>query len=169
MTISTGTLDRRYSDDSATPTPWAEVMAILDASQVYWVTTVRPDGRPHVTPLIAVRLDDRLYFSTGPEERKAVNLESNGACVLTTGTNSIERGTDVVVEGTADVVSHRALLERVADAYRDKYGQEWSFDVRDGRFVHTAAGGEALVFGITVDTVFAFVKGDAFSQTRWRL
>ncbi|MFD1812784.1 pyridoxamine 5'-phosphate oxidase family protein [Rhodococcus gannanensis] len=169
MTIPAGTIDRRYSDGTAVPTPWTDVTAILDASQIFWVTTVRPDGRPHVTPLIAVRVDGRLYFSTGPEERKAVNLEANGACVLTTGSNSIEYGTDVVVEGIAAVVTDRDLLERVADAYRVKYGREWSFEVREGRFVHTDAGGQALVFGLTADTVFAFQKGNAFAQTRWRL
>lgn len=169
MTAPAGTLDVRYSDRAAEPTPWTEVTAILDASPLYWLTTVRPDGRPHVTPLIAVRVDDRLYFSTGPQERKALNLESNDACVLTTGANSIEHGTDVVVEGTATVVEDRTRLERVADAYRSKYGPEWSFDVREGRFVHTEGGGPALVFGISADTVFAFAKGDSYSQTRWRL
>ena len=35
-----------------------------------WLTTVRADGRPHVTPLVAVWLDDAIHFSTGPEEQK---------------------------------------------------------------------------------------------------
>ncbi len=29
-------------------------------------STVRPDGRPHVTPLLAVWADDALHFCTGP-------------------------------------------------------------------------------------------------------
>ena len=43
----------------------------LEQAQMFWLTTVRPDGRPHVTPLVAVWLDDALYFSTGESERKA--------------------------------------------------------------------------------------------------
>jgi hypothetical protein len=43
----------------------------LRAAEVFWITTVRPDGRLHVTPLIAARYDGALHFSTGPAEQKA--------------------------------------------------------------------------------------------------
>jgi hypothetical protein len=36
--------------------------------------TVRPDGRPQVTPVVAVWLDGAVHFTTGPTERKAHNL-----------------------------------------------------------------------------------------------
>ena len=44
---------------------------------MYWLSTVRPDGRPHVTPLMSVWLEGALYFCTGPDERKAKNLVRN--------------------------------------------------------------------------------------------
>ena len=68
---------------------------------MFWVTTVRPDGRPHVTPLIAVWLDGALYFCTGPTERKAKNLLRNQNCILTTGCNKRNEGLDIVIEGQA--------------------------------------------------------------------
>jgi predicted pyridoxine 5'-phosphate oxidase superfamily flavin-nucleotide-binding protein len=67
-------LDARFSSEGATPTQWTEARQLLEAAEVFWVSTVRPDGRPHVTPLIAVWLDEALYFCTGPTERKNKNL-----------------------------------------------------------------------------------------------
>jgi nitroimidazol reductase NimA-like FMN-containing flavoprotein (pyridoxamine 5'-phosphate oxidase superfamily) len=67
-------LEPQFSSDDATATPWAEAREVLAAAKVYWLSTVRPDGRPHVTPTAAVWLDDALYFSTGQAERKARNL-----------------------------------------------------------------------------------------------
>jgi nitroimidazol reductase NimA-like FMN-containing flavoprotein (pyridoxamine 5'-phosphate oxidase superfamily) len=78
-------VDQRYSTPDAAATPWGEARARLEGAEVYWLTTVRPGGRPHVTPLIAVWVDEALWFCTGPEERKARNLAANTGCVLTTG------------------------------------------------------------------------------------
>src|SRR5215213_10814208 len=93
-------LDPQFSSDGASPTPWAEARGRLQNAEVYWLSTVRPDGRPHVTTLLSVWLDGALYFTTGPEERKARNLEHNAHCILTTGCNAME-GLDMVVEGEA--------------------------------------------------------------------
>jgi nitroimidazol reductase NimA-like FMN-containing flavoprotein (pyridoxamine 5'-phosphate oxidase superfamily) len=129
---------------------------------------VRPDGRPHVTPLISVWLDDALYFCTGPDERKARNLARNAHCVLTTGCN-LEEGLDVVVEGEAVRVTNDAKLRRLAEAYVAKYGEQWRFDVRDGAFVHrTNEESIALVFEVAPIKALGFGKGEVFSQTRWR-
>lgn len=46
---------------------------------------MRADGRPNVTPLPAVWRDATLYFCTGPDEQKAVNLRADDRCALTTG------------------------------------------------------------------------------------
>ena len=160
-------LERAFSSpDAEAPTPWSETEAALERAGVYWLSTVRPDGRPHVTPLIAVWAGDALYFCTGPEERKAKNLESNAACTLTTGDNRLDQGMDVVLEGDAVGVKDDATLERIAAAYVAKYGEEWRFAVADGAFVHE--GGTALVFEVRPSKLFAFAKGDTFSQTRYR-
>lgn len=68
---------------------------------MFWLSTVRHDGRPHVTPLAAIWLDGALHFCAGSQEQKAKNLESNQRCILTTGTSQLRSGLDVVVEGTA--------------------------------------------------------------------
>ncbi|MGP3950776.1 pyridoxamine 5'-phosphate oxidase family protein [Streptomyces sp. 7N604] len=159
-------LDARYSSKGASPTPWPAARERLEAAELYWLTTVRPDGRPHVTPLLAVWLDDALHFCTGPAERKAKNLRTNTHCVMTTGCNALREGLDLVAEGNAVNVTDHAALIRLAEAYEAKYGTEWHFDVRDGAF-HTEDGGTALVYRVAPATVFGFAKGE-YGQTRWR-
>jgi nitroimidazol reductase NimA-like FMN-containing flavoprotein (pyridoxamine 5'-phosphate oxidase superfamily) len=158
-------LDARFSSDTATATEWTRARDQLESAELYWLSTVRPDGRPHVTPLLAVWLDGALSFCTGPTERKAKNLAGNPHCVLTTGSNALNEGLDLVVEGDAVRVSDDAKLRRIADVYESKYGKEWHFDVREGAFRHE--GGQALVYEVAPSTVFGFGKGE-FSQTRWR-
>jgi nitroimidazol reductase NimA-like FMN-containing flavoprotein (pyridoxamine 5'-phosphate oxidase superfamily) len=160
-------IDARFSTPDATPTPWLVARAILEKAEIYWLSTVRPDGRPHVTPLAAVWHDNAIVFCTGPTERKARNLEQNRQVVFTTGCNTIEQGTDVVIEGKAEPVTDEAKLQELADAYVAKYGEIFRFDVRDQAF-HSDDGGRALVFEVKPRKGFAFGKGDAFSQTRWR-
>jgi hypothetical protein len=59
-------LDSQFSSDEATPIPWAQGRERLEGAEVYWISTVRPDGRPHVTPLLSIWLDGALYFSNRP-------------------------------------------------------------------------------------------------------
>jgi nitroimidazol reductase NimA-like FMN-containing flavoprotein (pyridoxamine 5'-phosphate oxidase superfamily) len=166
MSAPETSLDRRFSDPEAQATSWAETKQALDAAQLFWITTVRRDGRPHVTPLVAVWLDDALYFTTGPDEQKAVNLRHNGQVTLTTGCNEWERGVDVVVEGEAERVTEQPLLARLAEAWTRKWDGRWRYDVGDGCFRHDHES-EALVFRVRASKVFAFAKG-RFGQTRHR-
>ncbi|WP_093801145.1 pyridoxamine 5'-phosphate oxidase family protein [Streptomyces sp. Wb2n-11] len=159
-------LDPRYSDEGATAASWSDAVARLEQAELFWLTTVRPDGRPHVTPLLAVRQDDALYFCTGPAERKAKNLAANRNVVLTTGRNTLHEGIDLVVEGEAVRETDEPRLRRLAEAYETKYGPDWHFDVRDGAFQGAGGGDRALVFRVAPSTAFGFGKG-VYSQTRW--
>ena len=165
MTTPRTDLHPDYSDPAAAAVGWDEGRARLEDAPLYWISTVRPDGRPHVTPLIGVWVEGAFHVTTGAHERKALNIAANPHCVVTTGTNALHGGLDVVVEGDAVRLTDDAALGRVAEAYVAKYGEEWRFTVKDGVFVHEA--GEALVFRIAPRTVFGFGK-DPYSQTRWR-
>lgn len=160
-----GELDTRYSSEGASATDWAHARSVLREAEIYWLTTVRPDGRPHVTPVLAVWRDGALHFCTGEAERKAKNLRSNRHCVLTTGRNALNEGLDLVVEGDAVQLRDEAALNLLADAYEAKYGSDWRFAVRDGQFCND--DGAVPVFRVAPDTVFAFGKGQS-SQTRLR-
>ena len=162
-------LEPRFSSPDATASPWPVAREILERAETYWLTTVRRDGRPHVTTLIAVWLDGALYFCTGPDERKAKNLAENSHCVVTTGSNTLSGGLDLVVEGDAVNVSDEDRLQLIADAYATKYGADtWHFTVREGAFHHEGGVGRALVFEVAPTKAFGFGKGERFSQTRWR-
>lgn len=160
-----------FSAPDATARPWAEARKVLEDAGTYWITTVRADGRPHVATLIAVWLDGRLFFATGPGEQKRRNLAANPHCIFTTGNNSMDHGFDVVVEGEAVNVRDTTVLQRVADTYVAKYGHGWQFHVQDdGTFAHAEGGPDhqALVFEVAPAKAFGFGKGDPFSQTRYR-
>ena len=139
---------------------------VLEIAELFWISTVRDDGRPHVTPLPAVWYDGRLHFCTGPAEQKAVNLARNPHVALTTGTNRWKEGLDLVVEGTAVQVSDDARLRTLADLWRSKYHGDWDFTVEHGAF-HHGDGGSAVVFEVAPTKVLAFAKG-RFAQTRYR-
>ncbi|GAB3673191.1 pyridoxamine 5'-phosphate oxidase family protein [Saccharopolyspora tripterygii] len=160
------TLDSRFSEPGTGPTSWADALRVIETAELFWITTVRADGRPHVTPLPAVWLDDALHFCTGAAEQKAVNLRANPHVALTTGRADWDRGLDVVVEGDAVQVTDDAALRRLAAAWRTKWDGSWQFEARDGAF-HHHDGGEALVFAVTVAKVLAFGKG-TFTHTRHR-
>lgn len=131
-------LDTRYSDGTATATDWSDALKILAGAELFWISTVRPDGRPHVTPLPAVWSGGALHFCTGPQERKARNLAANPHVVLTTGVNTWNEGYDLVVEGEAVRVVDDGRLGELAAAWEEKYGEFWRFEVRNGGFQHGA-------------------------------
>jgi nitroimidazol reductase NimA-like FMN-containing flavoprotein (pyridoxamine 5'-phosphate oxidase superfamily) len=160
-------LDERFSDPGATATPWAKAREVLETAQLSWVTTVRADGRPHVTPLVAVWLDGAVHFTTGPGEQKAVNLARNPHVVITTGCNRWDQGLDVMVEGEAQRVTGRARLERLAAAWATRWNGQWRFEAADDGFAHGDADGPVLVFAVKPVKVLAFGKGE-FSHTRYR-
>jgi hypothetical protein len=166
-TEPTAELDARFSSDGARPTPWADVRGALERAEIFWITTIRSDGRPHMTPLIAVWFEGAMCFCTGPGEQKAKNLGRDPQCVLTTGTSKWDEGLDVVVEGNAERITDDARLVRLAKAYDDKYGSAWHFEAHDGAFYGAGGDGEGWVFAVAPTAVFAFAKGD-FAQTHYR-
>jgi hypothetical protein len=57
--------------------------------QKFQLCTVRRDGRPHVTPLLAIWALGAMWFTTGDNEQKAKNLSANQHCALTAGTDTL--------------------------------------------------------------------------------
>jgi hypothetical protein len=159
-------LDEPYSHPDAKPIPWPVAWDALDGAGIYWLSTVRSDGRPHVTPVAAVLLDGSLFFSTGPHEQKARNLASNARCILTTGCNKFNEGRDIVVEGEAVRSIERSQLERLAELFEEKY--EGVFGFQAGNEGFSMPEGIAHVFEVAPLKAFAYERSETGGATRYR-
>ena len=170
----TGHIDPRYGDASATAPPWDTVERLLTDAQLYWIVTVRADGRPHAVPLVGVWHDGAFAFSTGPDQQKHRNLEGNKQVAVTTGSTGAQgwtSGKDVVVEGSAVRVTDAETLQALADAWAAKYADDWRYAVRGEEFVELShSGGSteggAWVYRVRPDKVLVF--GGGHGQTAYR-
>jgi len=93
----------------------------LKAARNYWVSSTRPDGRPHARPVWGVYVNGTVYFGGSPEVRWARNLAKNPAVVV-----HLESGDQVVIlEGTVEKHTEEntsaELLTQIDDAYEAKY------------------------------------------------
>lgn len=152
-------------------TPWEETRRILETAEIFWLSTVRAGGRPHVTPVSALWLDGTLYFSTGGIAQKTKHLRGNPHVALTTGCNHLATGLDVVVEGDAVPFTDVAVLERLNQMWSALWGEGWPIEFRDGVFYETSGeqrGEPLLVFAVTPTKIFAYARGDQWSQTRYQ-
>jgi len=165
VTRPASAIDTRFSDPDVAPSEWESIRAEIEAAQLAWITTVRADGRPHVTPLVSIWLDDVVYFTTGRTEQKWSNLDANPAVAITTGCNSWNGGTDIVIEGVAKRVTDPNLLVRLAQAWAGKWDGSWRFEARGDVLAHEA--GEAEAFAVRPAKIIAFAKSP-FSQTTFR-
>jgi nitroimidazol reductase NimA-like FMN-containing flavoprotein (pyridoxamine 5'-phosphate oxidase superfamily) len=156
-----------FSSPSARATPWASALAVIAEAEVFWLSTVRPDGRPHVTPLLAAWSLGGLCFTTGGQERKARNLERNSRCVLTTGTNALT-GTDVVIEGSAHPMEGRTEREEAVADFARKYGAHLTSP--EGTWYglgEAVVAGDVRLYRVEPTVAFAFGKLPTPSETRY--
>lgn len=100
---------------------WEFVAETMAGDQTYWVTTTRPDGRPHARPVWGVWVDGRFHCGGGEGTRWVRNLAASPAITV-----HRESGTEVVIiEGTAEKLTEESAsaerLERIDAAYEAKY------------------------------------------------
>lgn len=157
-----------FSAADATARPWAHTVGALCRTQKFTICTVRDDGRPHATPLLAIWAKGGMCFVSGEKEQKSKNLSRNPKCLLTTGTNTLT-GFDYVIEGAASVVSDAEVLDEIAIAYEQAYG--WHLTREDGTW---HGMGDAMraqqvqTYFVAPTIIFAYGNGAPFSQTRYR-
>ena len=157
-----------FSSPGASPTPWEATEWALRRIQKFQLCTVRRDGRPHVTPLLAIWALGAMWFTTGDNEQKAKNLSANQHCALTTGTDNLT-GMDYVIEGTASLITDQATRQAVATAFEQAYG--WQLTREDGTWYQLGDAvrtGSVQLYRVQPDKAFAFANGSESSQTRYR-
>jgi hypothetical protein len=108
---------------------WSNVTAQLDKGDFMsldnrpshyttWLTTLNPNGSPHVTAVGAVWDGDTFWFQTADHTQKAKNVVHDPRCALSVTLG----GSDVVVEGTAEKVTNPDDVARIADIFATRGG-----------------------------------------------
>jgi hypothetical protein len=96
--------------------PWA--LERLEKSHNYWISTTRPNGRPHLMIVWGIWWQDAFWFSTGARTRKAKNIAAEPRVVI--GTEKAEEA--VILEGTVEEIKDRAVWKQLVEVYNHKYG-----------------------------------------------
>ncbi|QGN48277.1 pyridoxamine 5'-phosphate oxidase family protein [Micromonospora sp. WMMD558] len=152
-----------FASEGSTPTPWSRAHERLAEAGEFYLSTVRPDGRPHAVPLLGMWLDGAMYFCSSESAQKVRNLAANPQCVLTAAGPDL----DLSIEGTASRVTDKETLERVADGYGTKHG--WPVTVVDGGLDGDGIGpAPYVVYEVTPAKVIGMDKEAGFNVTRWR-
>ena len=105
-----------------------EVRDLLDGPNYAHVATLMPDGGPHTVPVWIDREGERVAFLTGPESRKARNLDRDPRVVA-----HLESGDEVVIlEGEVETVGppDDALAATFERKYDWRPGTEEDADTR---------------------------------------
>jgi hypothetical protein len=152
------------------PLVWDEVRQRFEAERWYWLATAGPGGDPHVRPVLAVWLGDKIYSTTSPAARKGHNLEHHAVCSLAARAPAA----DIVIEGSTMWVDDRALLEQVAAAYDRKYS--WPVTITSENMFEAPYGAPTAgpppyrVYQVTPAAAYGFGTGDNLGvrSTRFR-
>lgn len=96
----------------------ADALKKLHTKKNLWISTIRPDGRPHLTPVWFVYLGEKFYISIDPRSVKSRNLARNPQVSV-----ALENGSHpVICEGIASIPPPPAPPEVLA-AFFEKF--EW--------------------------------------------
>ena len=186
MTSATGsgqtdmTITERNLDGYGAPTiEWARVQSVLDGQltqapgtggphrHTVWLTTINPDGGPHVTAVGVVQDNGGWYFTSGPATRKSRNLARDPRCVLSVATEPF----DLVIEGVAERVTDGVELASVADAFALRgWPCEVAGDALTAAYSAQSAGPPPWrVYHVHPSTVFALGTSEPFGATKFQL
>lgn len=136
---------------------WEWVTERMTKAHNYWISSSRPDGRPHVAPVWGVFTDNVLYFGTNQTSIKAKNLFNHPYAIA-----HLESGDETVIfEGKAVPVKDNEILEKISNLYGQKYpGYQPPPTFEPG----------TIIFSILPETVFAWQEANFLNTpTRWKI
>jgi len=151
--------------------PWSRPHDLLAAKSAtpglaFFLSTVRPDGRPHTAGIGALWHDGYFYIVSGPETRKSRNLAASPACTISVRLEGI----DLIFEGEAFRVTDPPALESVARLYR---AGGWPAEVANDAFTAPYSAPSAgpppwYLYRFTYHTAFGVATAEPNGATRWR-
>ena len=176
-----GAPDRTESllEDGAETAPWEmaqERLANPEQSRTCWLATTRPDGRPHLMPVIGFWIDGAMHVVAGEGTQKARNIAADGRCVIATGSTTLP-SLDIVIEGRADALTDDDAVRHIAEVLKEK---GWPLEPKgakvDGPNAPTAGPPPYTIFRIVPSRVFGlpgmtgmeqFDQSELPKPTRW--
>ena len=116
------------------------VAHLIQWERVCRVATVGEAGIPHLVPVCHVVADGKIYFASGDDGRKVLNLRANARLALTVDLYSDDWPSlkGVMVQGTATLIEKgprfRAIRARLYRKY-PQYPDEAAIDEKDSVIV----------------------------------
>ena len=162
-------------DPEESEIPWSRAVEQLDKLEprggsrgpTCWLTTTRPDGRPHVAGVVGFWENDALYFVSGPQTRKARNIAGDPRCSFAISLPDL----DLVLDGTASRVTDPQTLNRIAAGFA---ARGWPLEV-DGDCVTASFAAPTAppppwhLHAFKPATALGVATSGAGGATRWRL
>ena len=139
--------------------PWRKVDIWLQGYRSIWLSTTRPDGRPHCVPVWYIWLGDekRVYIVTHYTAVKVRNIAHQPYVVLTAG----NADDTIIIEGTAHLVSDTAERERVNQLWMEKY-----VDPHSGTQA-TVVDPDARMYRVEISHIMIWEYGVMGTRTDW--
>jgi PPOX class probable F420-dependent enzyme len=101
------------------------VARLFELERVCRVATASPDGMPHLVPVCPVVADGKIYFASGNDGRKALNLAANPRVAVTIDLYSDDWNhiKGVMVQGRATLHAKGPRFRKVRALLYRKYPQ----------------------------------------------
>ena len=171
--------EQSLAGDKSGTTSWDVALERLvnpEVPRTCWLATTRPDGRPHLMPVIAFWIDGALHVVAGEGTRKARNLAADRRCVIAMSSTRLP-SLDLVVEGCADPLTDLDAVERITEFLNQ---HNWPLEAKGdkvyGPNAPTAGPPPYTIFRILPSKVFGlpgmygmdqFDPADLPKPTRW--
>ena len=105
---------------SQNPLTASEVIEMANSRVLTLAATVRPDGRPHLSPTDFLAVDGIFYLGVDESTARYRNLKQNPAVTIMLAD---DRKRQAILEGNAKFLDMKSgTAERVLEALKKKYG-----------------------------------------------
>jgi hypothetical protein len=139
--------------------PWRVVDVQLKALRTIWISTTRPDGRPHSVPVWFLWEDGdqpSIIFLAHDGTQKVRNLAQRSWVIIHAGD-----GDDTyILEGAAERIIDHAALDRLNHLYMEKY-------VDPGSGAQASFGETDHIYRVQVKHVMTWLYGNIANRTDW--
>jgi nitroimidazol reductase NimA-like FMN-containing flavoprotein (pyridoxamine 5'-phosphate oxidase superfamily) len=138
---------------------WQKIDIWLQGYRSIWLSTTRPDGRPHCVPVWYwwEAEQPKLYFVTSPDTVKAKNMARQPWVVLTAG----NADDTIILQGLVHPVTDEAERSAVNENWQKKYIDPYSGATA------TVMDAGSILYRVNIQHVMAWEYGAVVARTDW--